>query len=215
MRTTKAKWKRAPLDQRRVTGERSAPKSRFTRRQRSGALPSPLPSNRGGRNGTPMLVIVGVTVLLVSLSITLVIAVGAWIQAQQTYEDVQWRATYYSPPTQPFATLVPDFGERVGTTAPVFTTPLPGFAGVPRSQASTALAADDDPRWTRASITPLGASFDLYADPASGDAPIQTVSEAVSADVILEADWGAWAQVKLADVTAWVNSSTVYMEAVQ
>lgn len=113
MPTTKARWKSAPIDQRRVASQRTAPKARFLRSQRSGALPPSLPP-RGvavGRTGKPAFRIVVALGVMIVLGVALVIAVGVAARAQQQYEDIQWRAAYYGRPTLPFATLAPQAAE--------------------------------------------------------------------------------------------------------
>ncbi len=125
MRNTKAKWKPAPKDQRRVASQRSAPKARFTRRQRSSSLPASLPSGGISSRKTPLLLISGILTALVALSIVLVIAVGSVIHAQGQLDDLQSAAAYYGLPTQPFSTFMPNVARQVGTTVPLGTTPLP------------------------------------------------------------------------------------------
>ncbi|MFN8563664.1 MAG: hypothetical protein U0703_19075 [Anaerolineae bacterium] len=202
MGTTKSRWKRAPIDQRRVAAGRTAPKARFTRRQRSASLPPPLPSGRGGREKHPALMMVIVLLAIVGLGVAVVIVGGIVVRAQQQYEDMQWRAEYYGRPTQPFSTLVPD------ATA----TPLP-TADDPASR-FPALAAPDDSRWVRGSATPLGGGFELRTVPSRvNNDPIQTIARAVECEFIIDAAWGGWAQIRLDDTTAWVDLSTVKLEA--
>ncbi len=211
----KSKWKRAPKDQRRIASERSAPKARFTRSQRSGSLPAPLSTGESGRSAKPLLLIGGVFVLLVGLSVILVIAVGSVIHAQQQLAELNSQAAYYGLPTQPFATLVPDFGRRVGTTAPLVTTPLPGFEpGDPSVSGFPDLAAPDDPRWQPVTISPIADSFELRSVPTVlNNDPIQIVAEATSGSLLTDPDWGVWAQIKLGNTTAWIDTSTVLIKA--
>lgn len=198
MRTTKARWKPAPIDQRRVAAGRTAPKARFTRRQRSGSLPPSLPSGRGGRVSKPVLTFAIAAIIMVILGVMLVIGVGMIARAQQAYEAMQWRAAYYGRPTQPFSTLAPDAGQQgIGTAMPI----------VP-------LAAPDDPRWVRGSAIPISGGFELRTMPTLlNNDPFQTITDTVACYFIVETDWGAWAQIKLGNTTAWVDTSTVRMEA--
>ncbi len=125
MASIKSKWKRAPMDQRRLNSDRTIPHARFTRSQRSGSLPAPLPT-RGARSGRPMWLYAGALIALAVVSIVLVIVVGTVIRAQQQYEDDQWRASYYGRPTLPFSTLAPDIQQQIDATVlPLVTTPLP------------------------------------------------------------------------------------------
>ncbi len=214
MPNPQSKWKPAPKDQRRLASERSAPKARFTRSQRSGSLPAPLPSGGSGRSGKPLLLIGAVFVLLVGLSVTLVIAVGSVIHAQQQLAELDSQAAYYGLPTQPFATLVPDFGRQVGTTVALSTTPLPGFA--PGDQSASGFPdfpAPDDPRWQAVTISPMNASFELRSLPTLlNNEPIQTVTEATTGALVTAPDWGVWAQVMIGDTTAWIDTSTVQIK---
>ncbi len=214
MPNPKSKWKRAPKDQRRIASGRSAPKARFTRRQLSNSLPDSLLSGRGGRSGRPLLLIGGVFVLLVGLSVMLVIAVGSAIHAQQQLAELDLQAAYYGLPTQPFATLVPDFGQRVGTTVPLGTTPLPGFAPDDLSASGFPdLAAPDDPRWQPVTIRPMGDSFELHSVPTLlNNDPIQVITEATNGYLVTAPDWGVWAQVKLGAMIAWIDTSTVQIK---
>ncbi len=211
MPNPKSKWKRAPKDQRRLASERTAPKARFTRSQRSGSLPESLPSAGRGRSAKPLLLIGGVLVLLVGLSVLLVIAVGSAIHAQQQLAELNSQAAYYGRPTQPFATLVPDFGRRVGTTVPLSTTPLPGFD--PGDQAASGFPdfpAPDDPRWQAVTISPMGGSFEVRGAPTTlNNDPIQTFVEATPGYIVTDSDWGVWAQIMVGTTTAWLDTSTV------
>lgn len=375
MSAMKARWKRAPRAQRRVASAWSAPQARFTRGQRSGALPPPLPG-RGRALPGKLLLILGALLVMVGLGVALVIAVGAYLRAEQQMADIQQRAAYYGRPTQPFATLTPPgaltAGAAGGGVAALSATALPnvvsGDAPLPSTQAALTepesavagdtllasfcdkfgvpqairifdwndwstveltnplvaqlptrwdasgnlwrgydaakpfdvpddarerwqlhftntageerwinvwqsattagllyayafqvvtpyadaqgnhygyhpcraftllptemdillssarayqssgsrfptLAAPDDPRWTARQITPLAGSFDLRGIPTlANNAPLQTIDQAVDAYVITEADWGLWAQVRLDDVIAWIDTSTVTLQ---
>ena len=211
MGTVKAKWKRAPKDQRRMTADRTIPNARFARKQLSGSLPPSLPTRSRRRPLRPLLIFTGALVLMVGLGITLVIAVGSYIRSEQQFNDIQQRAAYYGRPTLPFSTLAPDFGQAqqqvVGTTAPYLTTPLPG-------QSSPILAAPDDPRWVRGSVTPINGSFDLRSIPAVGNNnPLETISQPISCSFIIAGEWGTWAQIEVGSVIAWVDTSTVSLKA--
>ncbi len=215
MPNPKAQWKRAPKDQRRIASERSAPKARFTRSQRSGSLPEPLPNGGSGRSAKPLLLIGGVFVLLVGLSVLLVIAVGSVIHAQQQLVELNSQAAYYGLPTQPFATLVPDFGRRVGTTVPLGTTPLPGFdPGAQPASSFPDFAAPDDPRWQPVTISPMNSSFELRSVPTVlNNDPIQTITQAMTGSLLTDPGWGVWAQIMLDDTTAWIDTSTIQIKA--
>jgi hypothetical protein len=201
MSSIKAKWKRAPLDQRRVTSERVAPKARFTRSQRSGSLPPSLPSSQSRRSLRPLLIFALVTVVLVSLGVTLVIAVGAYLRAEQNFREIEQRAGAYGLPTQPFATLNP---EAVLNPAPTDNLPALPASSYPPS------AAPDDPRWVSGSAAPLDTRFSIHAAPALNTAPpLLTVSETTDAAFITALEWGIWAQIRLGDTIGWVDTSTV------
>jgi hypothetical protein len=81
-----------------------------------------------------------------------------------------------------------------------------------------AFAASDDPRWVRGSATPLdGASsgdFALRTQPTvqNNDA-LQVISTTVTCYFIRETDWGAWAQIKLGNTIAWVDTSAVRLDS--
>jgi hypothetical protein len=76
------------------------------------------------------------------------------------------------------------------------------------------LAGADDSHWTAATLAPLGSFFDLHAIPTlANNDPLQTIVDPVSGAVITNPDWGVWAQVKLGSVIAWVDTSTVSIEA--
>ncbi|MEP7292635.1 MAG: hypothetical protein ABI835_12690 [Chloroflexota bacterium] len=201
MRTVKAQWKRAPIAQRRVSSEWSTPKARFTRSQRSGTLPSSLPSSRGNRSAKPLLIFAG-AVLLISLGVALVIAVGAYIRSEQAISEIEWRAGYYGRPTQPFATLAPDTGQIATDAAPTA-----------QSALFPALASPNDPGWVNGSAMPLAASFALYASPILTDVPIRTVEQAMEIAFITQIEWGIWVQVRLGDTIGWVDRSTVRLAA--
>ena len=209
MRNTKTKWKRAPKDQRRVTSDRTMPNARFTRSKRVGLMP------RGDVGSTPvsrhpLIVIVGALLLLVGLSVTLVIAVGAAIHADQEVADLRQRAAYYARPTLVFSTLPPDAGRVGGTIAPLSTTPIPGIDDQSSSSSFPELAASDDPRWMHVMITPLAGSFDLRAIPTLlNNEPLDTITQESTGWFITDVEWGVWAQVKLGSVVAWIDTSTV------
>lgn len=211
MPNPKAKWKRAPKDQRRIASERTAPKSRFTRSQLSGSLPTPLPSGGSGRSARPLLLIGGVFVLLVGLSVLLVIAVGSAINAQQRLTELNAQADYYGLPTQPFATLAPDLGQRVGTTVPLSTTPLPGFdPGASSASGFPDFPAPDDPRWQVVTISPMNGSFELRSVPTLlNNDPIEILTEPAPGYLVTDPNWGVWAQVLIGTTTAWIDTSTV------
>ncbi len=231
----KAKWKRAPMDQRRVTSDRTLPNARFARKNLSSSLPPPLPSRTRRRSLKPLLLFVGVLVLMVGLGVTVVIVVGAYLSNEQQQADMAWRAAYYGRPTLPFSTLAPDFDPQqvIGTTSPYLTTPLPGLGGglvtesdnplptgLPQSQPAdplmtgVSLAALDDPRWRSGTATPISSRFELRLQPSlANNPPLQTISQRVLCAFITEADWGGWAQIKIGNVIAWVDTSTVKLEA--
>ena len=102
MGTPKAKWKRAPKDQRRVASDRTIPNARFARRQRSRSLPR-LPRESSGRSLRPLL-IGGLLALAVAVIIAAVIAISTVAQAKRQYDTLNWQAGYYGLPTQPFST---------------------------------------------------------------------------------------------------------------
>ncbi len=195
----KAKWKRAPINQRRVSSERSAPQARFTRSQRSGSLPASLGRTRDRRLAKPLLIIGG-AVLLIGLSVALVIAVGAYIRAEQNYDEIAWRSTYYGLPTQPFATLAPN------VTAVI---PVTDVAIAWQNGSAPALAAPDDPRWVAGSATPLRQSFAVRDAPVLTAAALKAVGEPVSVSFISQVDWGVWAQVKIGATIGWVDATSV------
>lgn len=203
MGTPKAKWKRAPLDQRRVSSERSAPKARFTRSQRSNSLPTSLSSSGERRLGKPLLIVSGV-LLLISLSIALVIAVGAYLRAEQNYQEIAWRSTYYGLPTQPFATPAPTDVQAAAATD--------AFAAV-QAEDTPALAAPDDPRWVAGSATPMREAAALRAAPVLTAVSIEIISEATAVSYISAVEWGVWAQVKIGDTIGWVDATSVRLEA--
>lgn|GEM_PF-3614481 len=208
MRAPKAKWKRAPIAQRRVSSERSVPKARFTRSQRSSSLPASLSSGGNRYLGKPLLILGGV-VLLISLGVALVIAVGAYIRADQSYQEIAWRSTYYGLPTQPFATPMPPVNVAENTAEVAATDELMGWQGrdVPT------LAAADDPRWVVGSATPLRTSFAVRGAPTLTAAVLQAIGEPTAVSFISEVDWGVWAQVKIGDTIGWVDASSVRLEA--
>ncbi len=150
MGATRTGWKRAPRDQRRLATERSAPNARFTRSQRSGSLPASL--NSRDRRWLKPLLLVASLVTMVGLSVALVIAVGAYIRAEQQTDEMHERASYYGLPTQPFSTLAPDQPEQsagdasiaVRTYAPMMTTPLP-LIGVSAASSSSSDTAQIEP----------------------------------------------------------------------
>jgi hypothetical protein len=127
MGATKARWKRAPRDQRRLAMGRTAPNARFTRRQVSASLPPSLTS-RQNRWVKPALLLVTLA-SMVGLSVALVIAVGAYIRAEQQADEMHERAGYYGLPTQPFSTLAPDQSGQglteISTSVAIMTTPIP------------------------------------------------------------------------------------------
>jgi hypothetical protein len=186
MGTIKAKWKRAPIDQRRVTSDRTIPNARFARKNLSVSLPPSLPSRRSRRPLKPLLMFGGALVLMVSIGITLVIVVGAYVRNEQKTADMEWRAAYYGRPTLPFSTLAPDYGQQgqlIGTTAPYMTTPLPGSnnAMVSASSAESALTEPDGGSAT--GDTELGSYCDQFGDPIS----------------IHVFDWNDWSTVDVAN----------------
>lgn len=158
-----------------------------------------------------MLLIGAVIVSLVGLSVLLVIAAGSVIHAQDQLADLQSQAAYYGLPTQPFATLVPDFGHQAGTTIPLNTTPLPGIGESENANGDfPAFVALDDPRWMHVTMAPLGGSFDLRSVPSiDNNDPLQTISQTTTVYIVTDSDWGGWIQVKLGDTVAWVDTSTV------
>ena len=235
MGTIKGKWKRAPMDQRRVSSDRTIPNARFARKNLSSSLPPPLPGRTDRRSLKPLLMFVGALVLMVGIGVTLVIVVGAYMANEQQQADLAWRAAYYGRPTLPFSTLAPDYDPQqvIGTTSPYLTTPLPGSSSalvaesddplptsLPLAQPAdplitgSALAELDDSRWVRGTATPITGSFDLRNLPTLiNNVPLQAISQTVSCFFITEAEWGAWAQIKIGNVTAWVDTSTVRLEA--
>ncbi|MEO8392467.1 MAG: hypothetical protein ABI700_05685 [Chloroflexota bacterium] len=376
MGTIKAKWKRAPIDQRRVTSDRTIPNARFARKNLSASLPPSLPNSGSRRPLKPLMMFAGALIVMVCVGITLVIVVGAYLRNEQQTADMEWRAAYYGRPTLPFSTLAPDYGPQeglVGTTSPYMTTPLPGITNalVSASSAESALTepdgsstgdkglasycdqfgdpvsirvfdwndwstvdvtntlvaqlpvswdasgdlwrgynvakpfdqpddardrwrlqlftqdgterwiqisqsastpdtlyayafqiitpytdkhgnhygyhpcrafslpytdmtillssarayqssgsrfpafgATDDSRWVRGTASPIAGGFDLRNIPTlANNEPIQTVSQTVSCYFITDAAWGAWAQIKVGNSTAWVDTSTVKLEA--
>ena len=235
MGTIKAKWKRAPIDQRRVASDRTIPNARFARKNLSTSLPPPLPGRTAHRPNKPLLMFAGALVLMVSIGVTLVIVVGAYIANEQQQADMEWRAAYYGRPTLPFSTLAPDHDPQqvIGTSAPYLTTPLPGISSALVSESNDplptrlppaqpadplmtglSLAALDDPRWRSGTATPISGRFELRTLPSlANNEPLQTISQTVSCSFITEAEWGAWAQIKIGSSIAWVDTSTVKLEA--
>jgi hypothetical protein len=203
MPSPKANWKRAPMSQRRMSPERSAPKARFTRSQRSGSLPPSLTRGNRQRFAKPLLILAGV-LLVVGLSVALVIAVGAYIRAEQNYDEIAWRSTYYGLPTQPFATPAP--------TVMQTTAPLDGFA-VTQSADTPATAALDDPRWVAGTAIPLRVSFALRTEPVLTAAVLEAFGDPTPVMFISEVEWGVWAQVKINDTIGWVDATSVRLEA--
>lgn len=181
MGAVKAKWKRAPRDQRRVAAERSAPKARFTRGHVSGSLPAPLATHNGRVLARPLLV-VGALLVMVGLGIALVIAVGGYIRSEQQLREIESRAAYYGRPTQPFATPVPQGGELpvVGTSAPMQATALPNLVSgdAPSSALASALT---EPDGADAGDTLLSSYCDQFGVPQS----------------ISIFDWNDWSTVNL------------------
>lgn len=75
-------------------------------------------------------------------------------------------------------------------------------------------ATADDPRWVSGSAIPVADRFEIRAVPTqSNNSPLQTIIGSVECYFITEADWGTWAQVKLGNTIAWVDTSTVHLEA--
>lgn len=193
MTSIKAKWKRAPLEQRRVTQQRSAPQARFTRSQRSGALPPSLPTAQPRRSARPLLIGLLVTVLLVGFGSALVIAVGSYLNAEQQFSELEQRAGAYGLPTQPFATLDPQAALSASAYPPN--------------------AALDDPRWQSGTAAPLNGSFALRHIPAYTSAPpLRTVTETVEAAFITDAAWQNWAQLRIDDTIGWVDTASVNLQ---
>src|SRR5579871_1413966 len=179
----KSKWKRAPMDQRRLNSDRTIPQARFTRNQRSGALPPALPSGSGGAN-RPLLKYAIALALLAVVSIALVIGVGSLIHAEQVYEDLQWRAQYYGRPTLPFSTLDPNADPSISdvSTSDVssLATPLPGIA-VPVLSSSSSEAALTEPDGST-----------------KGDKTLASYCAKFGVPVSLQIfDWNDWSTVKL------------------
>lgn len=129
MGATKARWKRAPRDQRRMATGRTAPNARFTRRQVSGTLPPSLNSRDSGWIKPVLLLLALVT--MVGFGVALVLAVGAYLRTEQQTGEMHERAAYYGLPTRPFSTLAPYEQPQLGsstisaTSAPYMTTPMP------------------------------------------------------------------------------------------
>jgi hypothetical protein len=219
MRAPKAKWKRAPIERRRVASDRTIPNARFARKQLSGSLPPPLPSHGARRPLKPLLIFAVVLVLMVGLGITLVITVGSYIRSEQQFDEIQQRAAYYGRPTLPFSTLAPDFGQSqvsqqvITTISPYLTTPIPMQTTPLPLKTTLLLAASDDPRWVSGSAAPIRESFALYRSPSSTSDPLQSVSVAIVCSFIIDPNWGTWAQIQAGGVIAWVDTSTVNLEA--
>ncbi len=197
MGTTKARWKPAPKDQRRVASGRTAPKARFTRRQRSGSLPPSLPSGRAGHGWSPLLKLVAALVVTAGMGVLIVIGVGTVIHAEQHYQDSQQRASYYGLPTQPFATLAPDSGEDVmAATVPSVSssavsssvvsssvTALPNVVEPVVSESASGAALSEPDGATGGDQTTLASSCDKFGIPVS----------------IRIFDWNDWSTVELSN----------------
>ena len=183
MGAMKARWKRAPRDQRRVASARSAPQARFTRGQRSGSLPPRLPAS-GQRLPARPLLILGALLVMVGLSVALVIAVGAYLRSEQQLDEIQWRAGYYGRPTQPFAMLAPpgaqptavDADSAAVSRATTQPSVVSGEAPIPSSQ-----GALTEPQSAPASDTLLASFCDQFGVPQS----------------IRIFDWNDWSTVDL------------------
>src|SRR5579871_2676939 len=195
----KSKWKRAPMDQRRLNSDRTIPQARFTRNQRSGALPPALPSGSGGAN-RPLLKYAMALAILAVVSIALVIGVGSLIHAEQVYEDLQWRSQYYGRPTLPFSTLAPDIDQQISVTeVPFLATPLPGIA-VPVLSSSSSEAALTEPDGSTKGDKTLSSYCDKFGVP-------------VSLQIF---DWNDWSTVKLDNPmvaqlpTTWDASANIW-----
>ncbi len=71
-----------------------------------------------------------------------------------------------------------------------------------------------DSRWIRGSATPINGTFVLRSIPTLvNNDPLKNISEATACFFITDVNWGAWAQIKLGDITAWVDTSSVRLEA--
>ncbi|MCC6801884.1 MAG: hypothetical protein IT319_03280, partial [Anaerolineae bacterium] len=123
--------------QRRVASGRTAPKARFTRRQRSGSLPPPLLSGRERSIPRSVLTFVLAVVIMVCVGVMVVIGVGMVTRAQQQYDDMQWRASAYGRPTLPFSTPVPNESNVESSISPA-STMLPPVINPALSVASSA-----------------------------------------------------------------------------
>ena len=60
----------------------------------------------------------------------------------------------------------------------------------------------------------LDGSFDLRNIPTlQNNEPLQSISQVTPCYFISEEDWGMWAQVRIGNTTAWVDTSTVRLDA--
>jgi hypothetical protein len=167
MGATKARWKRAPRDQRRMASGRTAPNARFTRRQVSGTLPASLNTRDSGWTKPVLLLVALVT--MVGFGVALVIAVGAYLRAEQQTDEMHNRAAYYGLPTRPFSTLAPYEQPRaVSTNAVIMTTPLP-LVGVvvAGSEAETATARTEPNDVSSDGSNTLASFCDEFGTPVS------------------------------------------------
>ena len=76
-----------------------------------------------------------------------------------------------------------------------------------------AFGTADDIRWVHGSAAPIAGSFDLRNIPTLvNNNPLQTIPQTVSCHFITDPAWGAWAQIKIGNTTAWVDTSAVKLE---
>ncbi|NDJ60771.1 MAG: hypothetical protein GYB67_06575 [Chloroflexi bacterium] len=72
------------------------------------------------------------------------------------------------------------------------------------------LADVTDPRWTRAVAQPLQTDVALRAVPSTeNNDPISAITAVVNCWYISDPAWDGWAQVRLGNITGWVDTTTV------